>query len=168
MATVVQTFQRGDFSFPATNPAGCWGVQGTNNPVEGLSFDGNTQQTAFLAFLAQNYGSGNLTIDVEWYASSATSGAIVFGASLQAITPNTDTQDVETDGFATENTAADTHLGTVGKRDHKFSITVSNLDSLANGDACVLRFRRIPADAGDTMTTGLCIVTRVTISYSDT
>ena len=167
MATVVQTFQRGDFLFPSSNPAGCWGVQGTNNPVEGLSFDGTTQQTAFLAFLAQNYGSGNLTIDIEWYAATATSGGITFGASLQAITPNTDTQDVETDGFATEATASDTHLGTTGKRLHKFSITVSSLDSLANVDACMLRLRRVPADAGDTMT-GLCIVTRVTISYSDT
>lgn len=167
MANVDQDFYRGDFSFPTTNPAGCWAAQGTNFPVEGITFDPTTQQTAFLRFLARNYGSGDLTISIEWYAATASSGGITFGVSLAAVTPNTDTQDLETKAFGTENTGSDTHLGTTGKRDHSFTITLSNLDSLAADDFAVLRVRRIPADGSDTMT-GLCIVTRVSVSYSDT
>lgn len=167
MATVRHVFEVGDAEFPATNGAAPVSTQGTNFPVSGLAFDATTQETAFFRFPALGYGSGNLTVTVEWYADTASANGVVFGASLAAITPNTDTQDIETKAFATENTNSDTHLGTTGQRLHTFDITVSNLDSVAAGDACVLRLRRVPADGSDTMT-GDCIVTRVIVAYSDT
>lgn len=167
MATVRHILEPGDAQFQTANPAAPTLVQGTNFPVPGLAFDATTQETCYFPFAAESYGSGNLTIRIQWYADTASANAIVFGASLAAITPNTDTQDVETKAFDTENTASDTHLGTTGQRDHEFSITVTNLDSLASGDDCVLRLRRVPADAGDTLT-GDVIVKRVIIEYSDT
>lgn len=91
---------------------------------------------------------------------------MVFGASIAAITPNTDTQDVETKAFATENTGSDTHLGTTGQRLHQMSITISNLDSLAADDLVAIRLRRVPGDAGDTMT-GDAILVDAQLSYSD-
>ena len=100
-------------------------------------------------------------------SDTASSGGITYGASLAAITPNVDTQDIETKAFATENTASDTHLGTTGQRQHSFAVTVSNLDSLAADDEVYLRIRRVPADGGDTMT-GDAIITRVIVTYSDT
>jgi hypothetical protein len=167
MATVTQVLEPGDALFPTSNPAAPVQVQGTNFPVAGLAFDASTQETIFFALRALGYGSGNITVTVDWYADSASANGITFGASLAAITPNTDTQDVETKAFATENTASDTHLGTTGQRLHSFDITISNLDSIAANDACWLRLRRVPADAGDTLT-GDAVVTRVTVSYSDT
>lgn len=167
MATVYQSFEPADALLPTSNGAAPSQVQGTNFPVPGLAFDATTQETVFFGFPALNYGSGNLTVEVQWYADSASSGGVTFGASLAAITPNTDSQDIETDSFATENTASDTHIGTTGQRLHSFSITVSNLDSLASGDWVMLRLRRVPADGSDTMT-GDCIVSRVVLSYSDT
>lgn len=167
MATVYQTFEPGDALLPTTNPAAPTQVQGTNFPVSGLAFDASTEETAFFTFPAINYGSGNVSVELQWYADTASTGGVTFGASLAAITPNTDTQDIETKAFATENAASDTHLGTTGQRLHSFTITVSNLDSLANGDDLTLRLRRVPADASDTMT-GDAIVTRVIVSYSDT
>lgn len=167
MATVWHVFEAADALLPATNPAAPVLVQGTNYPVAGLAFDAATQESAFFAFPALSYGSGNLTVTVDWYADTASANGIVFGASIAAITQNTDSQDIETDGFDTESTAADTHLGTTGQRLHSFAITVSNLDSLAAGDHVVLRLRRVPADGSDTMT-GDAIVTRVVVSYSDT
>lgn len=167
MPTVYQALEPGDASFPTSNPAQPTEVQGTNFPVRGLAFDPTTQETAYFPFQAINYGSGNITCAVHWYADTATANSIVFGASLAAITPNTDTQDVETKAFAIENTASDTHLGTTGQRAHQFDITISNLDSIASGDWVCLRLRRVPADASDTMT-GDAIVTRVLLSYSDT
>lgn len=167
MATVSIVLNPGDAALPTSNPAAPIQPQGTNFPVPGLAFDATTQETAFFYFPAISYGSGNLSVEVEWYADTASTNGVTFGASLACITPNTDSQDIETDAFATENTASDTHLGTTGQRLHSFTITVSNLDSIAAGDYVVLRLRRVPADASDTMT-GDCIVTRVIVSYSDT
>lgn len=167
MATVRHVFEPGDATFPTSNPAAPTLVQGSSFPVPGLAFDATTQETCFFSFPAISYGSGNVTVTVDWYADTASANGVTFGASLAAITPNTDSQDVETKSFATENTASDTHLGTTGQRVHSFDITVSNLDSLAAGDEVTLRLRRVPSDGGDTMT-GDAIVTRVIVSYSDT
>lgn len=141
-------------------------VNGTNMPASGLKYDASSSEAAHFRFVATNYGSGNLTAELFWYADTASSGAVVWEGALSVITPNTDSQDVETDAYATANTVADTHLGTTGQRLHSCSITLSNLDSLAAGDEVSLRIARLPADAGDTMT-GDAILTAVRLSYSD-
>jgi hypothetical protein len=167
MATVAQHFSPGDAILPASNPAAPVQFAGTNFPIPGLAFDASTQETVFFRFPALSYGSGNVNVEIQWYADTGTANGVTFGASLAAITPNTDSQDIETKAFATENTASDTHLGTTGQRLHSFTIAVSNLDSLAAGDDVTLRLRRVPADGSDTMT-GDCIVTGVNVTYSDT
>ncbi len=167
MATVRFALLPGGASYPSTNPAAPVMTQGTNFPVPGLAFDATTQETTFWTFPLMTYGSGNITAKVYWCADTGASGGVVFGASLAAITANTDTQDIETKSFATENTASDTHLGTTNQRLHEFDITISNLDSAAANDWLCLRLRRVPADGSDTMT-GDAIVTAVLISYSDT
>lgn len=167
MATVRHIFLPSDAYFQSSNPASPVLFQGSNFPVPGLAFDATTQETVFFRFPAISYGSGNVTVTIDWYADTASANSIVFGASLAAITQNTDTQDIETKSFAAENTGSDTHLGTTGQRLHTFDISVSNLDSISNGDDVTLRLRRLPSDASDTMT-GDVIVTRVIVSYSDT
>lgn len=132
-----------------------------------MDFDAATEESVFFRFIATNYGSGNLTLDIDWYADTATSGDVVFGAALAAITPNTDSQDIETKAFATANESTDTHLGTTGQRLHHVAIAISNLDSIANGDWCALKLYRKAAAAGDTMT-GDASVVGLRISYSDT
>lgn len=167
MALVRHILEPGDALLPATNPAAPVLNQGTNFPEPGLAFDPTTQETAFFRFLAIDYGTGDVTVRVEWYADTASANGVVFGASLACITPNADSQDIETKAFATENTASDTHLGTTGQRLHSFDITVTNLDGLAAGDDVTLRLRRLPADGSDTMT-GDAIVVRLIVEYSDT
>lgn len=165
MATVSQQLDPGSAQFLATafpTPV----KNGTNFPVYGLAFDAATDQAAFWHFQAINYGSGNVTVRVEWYADTASSGDVIFGAQLAAVTPNSDTQDVETKALATANTVTDTHLGTTGQRLHTADIAVSNLDSLAANDGVWLRFYRDADAAGDTMT-GAAVVTLLTVSYSD-
>lgn len=166
MATVYQQLDPGSAQFLATAfPALTRG--GTNLPVVGLAFDAAADEAAFWAVRAVNYGSGNVTVDIDWYADTATSGAVVWAVQLAAITPDTDTQDVETDTLATANTVTDTHLGTTGQRLHRAVVTVSNLDSLAAGDDVWLRVARDADNASDTAT-GDVILTAVTVSYSDT
>jgi hypothetical protein len=144
-----------------------WTNQGTNFPVHGHLFDAASDEAAFFYFTAFNYGSGNLTVDLEWYADTAASGDVVFTAALAAITPDTDTQDIETKAFATANTVTDSHLGTTNQRLHRATITVSNLDSIAARDWCCLRVTR-DADNGSDTLTGDVMLTKVVVSYSDT
>ena len=142
-------------------------TNGTNFPAVGLAFDAAADEAAYWRLDAVNYGSGNLTVRVEWYADTATSGDVVWGVQLAAITANTDSGDVESKALATANTATDTHLGTTGQRLHQIDVTVSNLDSLAARDALWVKLYRDADNASDTMT-GDAIVTGVTVSYSDT
>lgn len=167
MGTTKQIFMPGDAEFPSSNPAAPVLTQGTNFPVSGLAFDTTTQEACFFRTKAINYGSGNLTLDLDWYADTATSGGVVFEVAIAAITPDADTQDIETKAFATAQQASDTHLGTTGQRVHKMSIAITNLDSIAADDELVIRLRRVPADGSDTMT-GDAIVIGLVLSYSDT
>jgi hypothetical protein len=142
-------------------------VPGTNFAVSVLFYDAAAIESAYWKFPSTGYGSGNVTVDLFWYADTASSGDVVWGCALAAITPNTDTQDVETKAFATQNTATDTHLGTTGQRLHQIAVTVTNLDSLAVGDMVWIRIQRVATDAGDTMTGDAGLVL-ARVSYSDT
>jgi hypothetical protein len=166
MATVYQQLDPGAAQFQSTalpQPL----KNGTNFPVYGLFFDAAAVESAYWLFRAVSYGSGNLTVGIDWYADTATSGDVIWGCQIGAITPDADTQDVETKTLATANTVTDTHLGTTGQRLHRAVVTVSNLDSLAANDDVMLRLYRDAAAGGDTMT-GDAAVIGVTVSYSDT
>lgn len=166
MATVFQEFDPAaahllSTAFPALVR------NGTNFPVTALAYDAAVDEAAFWGFRAINYGSGNLTVAIDWYADTASSGDVIWGVQIAAITPDTDTQDTETKALATANTVTDTHLGTTGQRLHRATVTVSNLDSIANGDDVWMRVYRDADAAGDTMT-GDALLVKVTVSYSDT
>jgi len=167
MATVYQPFDPNSADFLSTSFPGIV-RNGTNFPATGLAYDPSAaDEAAFWHFEATNYGSGNVTVRIEWYADTATTGDVVWGVQLAAITANTDTTDTETKALATANTATDTHLGTTGQRLHTIDVTVSNLDSLANRDSVWMRVYRDSDAAGDTMA-GDAILTQITVSYSDT
>lgn len=165
MATVTQVLEPAAAQFLASAFPGT-SKKGTNFPVYGLAYDAATDEAAFWVFRAVNYGSGNVTVAIDWYADTATSGDVIWEVQLAAITPDSDTQDVETKSLATLNNVTDTHLGTTGQRLHRASVTVSNLDSLASGDDVWIRIARDANNASDTLT-GDAIVALVTVSYSD-
>jgi hypothetical protein len=169
MATVSVLFERPSDQFDPIGTVYPQSVRfaGTNFPVEGLAFDASVDEACVAKFKAKNYGSGNITATLTWYGDSATSGVVRWGAAIAAITPESDTQDVETDSFATENTVDDTHLGTTAQRLHNATITISNLDSIAADDIVFLRLRRVGSNGSDTMT-GDAILVAVELSYSDT
>jgi hypothetical protein len=167
MATVTHTFLPSEAQQLASAFAPYTKNLGTNFPIGALSFDAASDEACFWVFEAQNYGSGNLTLNIHWYADTASSGDVIFDAQIAAITPNSDTQDIETKAFATANSVTDTHLGTTGQRCHVAVITISNLDSLAAGDLVFLRLNRDANNASDTMA-GDAFVTLVSLSYSDT
>ncbi len=151
--------------YPATIYAQYKSVSGTNFAVSSLAFDATTEEAVFFRFVARNYASGNLTVRIRWYADTATTGGVTWGVRLAAITPDTDTQDVETKAFATEQEANDTHLATTGQRLHEAVLTLSNLDSLAARDDVTLRLARKVANANDTMT-GDALVVGLIVEYA--
>lgn len=167
MATVYRELAPEEAQFLATAFPQFVKNNGTAFPVSGLAYDTTTAETAHWRFVMLNYGSGNLTLTVYWYADTASSGAVVFSAAIAAITPDTDTQDVETKAYATATQTTDTHLGTTGQRVHQFAITISNLDSVTTSDWVAMKVGRLPADAGDTMT-GDAVIIGLVLSYSDT
>lgn len=169
MATVRQVWEKPSESFDGIGSVFPQSVRfaGTNFPVEGLAFDAAADEACVTKFKALSYGSGNLTLELMWYADTASSGVVRWGASIAAITPDTDTQDVETKAFATETTSDDTHLGTTNQRLHVCTVSISNLDSIAANDLVWLRIRRIGSNAADTMT-GDAVLVCAELSYSDT
>lgn len=164
MATVKIPFLPREAIPAASNGAQFDVIAGTNFPVPVLWFDATTSETAYFFFRAESYGSGNITANVQWYADTASSGDVTWDLSLAAITPNTDSQDIETKAFATANSATDSHLGTTGQRLHGVDVTLSNLDSVAAGDWVCLRVVR---NTSDTMTGDAGLV-GLLLSYSDT
>lgn len=167
MATVKIALPPAAFIPAASNGAQFKVNAGSNFPVNALAFDASTAESVYAAVRSANYGSGNLTLTLNWYADTASSGDVIWGAQIAAITPDTDSQDIETKAFATAQTVTDSHIGTTGQRLHECAITISNLDSIAANDWVVLKLYRVAADAGDTMT-GDALVTMAELSYSDT
>ena len=141
-------------------------ANGTTIPIRGLAFDAAAEEAVFFELRAVKYGSGNLTVDIDWYADTASSGVCIWGAQLAAITPG-DTQDVEADSLATAATTNTTHPGGTVQRLQRTTVTITSLDSLAADDVVLLRVYRDADAAGDTMT-GDAIMIGLTVSYSDT
>jgi hypothetical protein len=126
-------------------------VNGTNFSRVVAAFDAALKETLFFVLAAVRWGSGSLTLKVRWSAASATSGNVVWEAKLAAITPDADSGSIQSKAFAAAQTVTDSHLGTNADRLHEATITVSNLDSLANNDMIVLSFARDAASGSDTM-----------------
>lgn len=128
-------------------------ANGTTIPVAGYAFDAATEEALFFRFRASDYTLGDVAVGLDWYADTASSGAVVWGVQLAAITPDTDTQDVETDALPAVTTVTDSHLGTTGQRLHRATVTLTGaaLDSLATDDHVVVRVSRQAANGSDTM-----------------
>lgn len=113
-----------------------------------------------------SYGSGNLTVKCRWYADTATTGGVAWGATIEVVTPadalNMETGPAWNTEALTTGTASGTAHGLV-----ETSCTVSSLDSLTNGDVVFVRIRRKHDDAGDDMS-GDAQLVGVVLEYSDT
>jgi hypothetical protein len=147
---ILQYFPPEAALYPTSNYAQFKSVNGTNFPVNSLAFDATTDETVFFRGIANNFTQPGVQIRIRWYADTGTSGTCIWGASIAAITPNLDSQDIETKAFAAESTATTTHLGTTGQRLHETAVVLSNINSLSNEDDLTLKIVR--KASSDTMT----------------
>src|SRR3990167_5271782 len=137
----------------AEPPAANYATFDTRNGILVLDFDGTTEETViFRGVLPSHYAGGGLTIDLYWMATSATSGDVVWGGSIERAQEGGTDQDA--DSFAAEQTATSTANGTSGIKT-KTTLTFTSgavMDSLAAGEPFRLKIARKAADAADTMT----------------
>lgn len=163
MATVKQPLSIGDAIPHATLIPELCKIDGTNFPVWGYAFaTGSLNEQLSWRWKASSYGSGNVTVIIDWYSrSGTTSGTVTWGGALSVLTPG-DAQSVETDAFATENTQATT-VNATAKGLTTTSLVISNLDSLAADDSVEMRIRRT-----DNTMTGDAIILGIEVRYSDT
>lgn len=132
----------------ATNPPGLAFTSTLGLPY--LAFDGGStdEVCTFHLRMPENYASAPV-LNVQWFGTSGTtSGNVVWGCDILAVTGNTDSGAIDSETFGTANTQQDAHLGTTGDRLHDVAITLSNTDSLAADDYVILKFYR---DASDTV-----------------
>lgn len=142
-------------------------ANGLNAPVWALAFDAAADEAAFWRFPIQRYGSGNLTLTLLWTSFTGSSGNVVWGGSIAAITPDVDTTSIDTKAFDTEATVTDAHLGTTTDRVHRADIAISALDGVATGDLVCIRVRRLGSNGSDTMVGDAALIGAV-LSFSDT
>lgn len=111
---------------------------GTNFPVPGWSFTIASSHAIYWHFVIQGYGSGNLSLKLHWYASGGqTTGNVRWDASISAVTSG-DAQSIESDAFATATNTTTTVNGTA-KGVTATTVTISNLDSIADQDRVTLK-----------------------------
>lgn len=152
--------------FTTVNPPEMIQANGTNFPVNGYAFDGGASVEAmFFEVAVAAYGSGNLTVLVDFY-TSATTLATVWQGAISVTTPG-DAQSMLLDAFATASAASAVTSNSTANGPLRATITITNLDSIANNDRMTLKVFRDPGNAGDTNTSD-AIAFGVWLTYSDT
>lgn len=132
-------------------PATLYALIGVRNNHPILAFDGTTAWSAFFTTeMPANYGGGGVTVRIWWSAASATTGAVVWGVSMEDMSAT----DLDSDSFATQVVAGATTTNATSGVLSVTSVALTSgaqMDNTAAGDAFRLRVERLPANAGDTM-----------------
>jgi hypothetical protein len=131
-----------------------------------LAYDASSEEWATWQFrMPDDYASAAVA-KVAFKMTSATSGAVVWGVQIAAVTPGDAVVVNSAKAFATVNTTTTTVGGTVGYVVES-SITLTNDDSVAAGDFVVMRVARVAANGSDTAT-GDAELVQVGLSYTTT
>lgn len=137
-------------------------VLGTNGPSGWRLQPSDTSRAVTFAFRAVAYGGANITVAVDWYSLTATTGTVTLVASISAQNPTGSGESAETPTNATTVSNTGT-VGAVLNQSVRTIITIPNAsaDGLTADWLAYLRLYRNDATAGD------IVVHRVTVSYSD-
>lgn len=140
---------------PATSYATPDSRAGGSTPAENWpvwDFDDTSIEYMDFRCRLEGYQGGGLTFTLPWSATSATSGAVVWGAAIRRI--QDDAEDLDASHtYDFNNASADTCASASGELSYP-TITFTDgadMDSLADGEEFMLRIRRDPTDGGDNM-----------------
>jgi hypothetical protein len=151
-------FRAQDCQPPATAFAQFDTIAGASTPAESipvLEFEDGTATSGeyadFYGVLPRTYGGGGLTLTIYWL-SSATTGNCVWKAAFRRIAD--DAEDLDTTAHTYDyNSVTATTANAAGELDYA-AITFTDgadMDSLAVGEAFILRIFRDGDDGGDTL-----------------
>jgi hypothetical protein len=133
-------------------PSSNYATLDTRNDRPVLDFDASTDEAMHWTFvLPERYDGGGVTLEIHVMATSATSNDFVFGAAFEKLAG----QDLDSDGFATAQTATVTVNGTSGVKSIA-TITFTDgaqMDSVGAGEAGRVKIYR-DADNGSDDATG--------------
>jgi hypothetical protein len=123
----------------------------TRNNLLVLEFDQTTAESAvFATIMPRSYSGGGVTITVAWMGDGITTGDVVWGGSFER--HQDDTDDLDADGFAAEQTATGTTASGSGEVQYT-SIAFTDgaqMDSVAAGESFRFKLRRVATDGADT------------------
>ncbi len=103
-------------------------------------FDADTDEFIVIDFFVPDNYSSAPVLKVRYKCLSAASGTAAFQARLMCLT-DADASDMDTETFDTVNAGTATVPGTAGHID-EISITLTNADSIAADDHCILALNR--------------------------
>jgi hypothetical protein len=106
-----------------------------------LAFDAATDETARWTGIAPQGLTGTITAIITYIMASATTGAVRFQGSLEAVTDGDATDLDAGTSFDTANSNGETVPGTAGHMS-QLSITMTNADSIGPGDYYRLAINR--------------------------
>lgn len=137
--THLADFDANDAIFPATDPAGASSRNG--HPI--LTFDDTVAETViFPGVMSRDYSAGNVLVDIDWVLPALTTGDVTWGVEFERVAPGG--QDIDADGFDTQQTGVDTTAGTAGVVTRTtITLTQAEADDIAAGDAYRLRVQRL-------------------------
>lgn len=127
---------------------------GGSTPAEAVpvyDFDDATAEFLDIYCRLEGYAGGGLTISWDWSATSATTGDVMWNAAIRRI--QDDAEDVDGSQSYDYNNTTDTTASASGERS-RVTITFTNgadMDSVADGEAFILRIERVANNGADTM-----------------
>ena len=143
-----------------TPPATLFATQdvmvGASAPAESipvLDFDDTTiEYMDFYCLLPRNYAGGGVTLYFQWSGAAAT-GAVVWSAAFRRVQDDLEDLDTAVQAYDYNNAAAGTAPSVIGEVAYENVAFTdgADMDSVAVGEYFILRVRRVPTDAGDTL-----------------
>lgn len=115
-----------------------------------LAYDASAVEIAAVDFVAPQGLVTPLTVVLTFAMAAATTGNVVLGAAIEAVSDG-DSLDLDSaTSFDTNNASAATAVPATAGFPKQVSITLTNNDSIAAGDKCRLRIQRDGAAGTDT------------------
>lgn len=147
-------------------PSSNYATLDTRNGQLVLEFDPAADEEAiFSDVFPRNYAGGGINVIIIWASDGATSGNVVWGASIERQAD--ETLDIDSDSFASEKTATAAAPATSGFLQYttiQFT-DGAEMDSLAVGESFRIKVRRLgSSSASDTMNSNDAQLKSVTIN----
>ena len=134
-------------SFPALKRHASSGTETPEGWI--LAFDAGSSEYVYFQFKVPADYASDPVLKIYYSMASATSGAVRWNCNVMCTTDDAD--DLDTAAAGSDNAVNDTVPNVAGELGIA-SITLTNNDSMAADDMCVIKVERDGANAGDTAT----------------